>query len=125
MSGRTLRAVSLRSLLHSPVAWVAAGLVAVAGGVAYLVIGGTLWWWLGLAAVAPLVGLMFGRLSEDGDGWPPATGAAVRGVLLELELAGASAAGWPRTCGSREIALSGWRPDCLGRSRHASELHCV
>jgi amino acid transporter len=65
----------LRSLLHGAVAWVTAGFVALAGGVAYLVIGGTLWWWLGLAAVMPLVGLMFGRLSEEGDEWPPATGS--------------------------------------------------
>jgi hypothetical protein len=66
--------VSLRSLLHSPVAWVAAGLAALAGGIAYLVIGGTLWWWLGLAATTPLLGLMLGRLSEKDDRWPPATG---------------------------------------------------
>jgi hypothetical protein len=63
--------MSARSLLHRRAAWVAAGLLAVAGGVAYLVIGGTLWWWLGLGAALPLVVLMIGRLSEDGDQSPP------------------------------------------------------
>jgi hypothetical protein len=72
--GPTLRTMRPQSLLHSRAAWVAAGLLALAGGVAYLVIGGTLWWWLGLAAVMPLVVLMIGRLSEDDDPWPPATG---------------------------------------------------
>jgi hypothetical protein len=49
-------------------------LLALAGGVAYLVMGGALWWWLGLAAVIPLVVLMIGRLSEDGDERPPPMG---------------------------------------------------
>jgi hypothetical protein len=67
--------MSPTSLLRSTAAWVAAGLLALGGVVAYLVIGGTLWWWLGLAAVAPLAALMFGRLAQGGDEWPPATGS--------------------------------------------------
>jgi hypothetical protein len=66
--------MSPRSLLHSRAAWVSAGLLAFAGVVAYLVIGGTLWW-LAVAAVAPLAVLMIARLNEDDDQWPPhATG---------------------------------------------------
>jgi hypothetical protein len=73
--GLTLWTMRPGSLWHSRAAWVAAGLLALAGGVAYLVIGGTLWWWLGLAGVLPLVVLMIGRLSEDGDqGRPPPMG---------------------------------------------------
>ena len=50
------------SIVRGRVAWTAAGVLALAGGVAYLVIGGALWWWLGLAAVMPLVLLMAARL---------------------------------------------------------------
>lgn len=67
--------MSPSALLQSRVAWVAAGLLALGGVVAYLVIGGTLWWWLGLAAVAPLVALMFGRLAQGGDDGPPMIGS--------------------------------------------------
>jgi hypothetical protein len=67
--------MSLRSLPSSRVAWVAAGLLALGGIVAYAVIGGALWWWLGLAAVAPLAGLMFWRLSHGREEWPPMTGS--------------------------------------------------
>lgn len=67
--------MSPRSLLHSQAAWILTGLLALAGGVAYLLIGGDLWWWLGLAAVMPLLALMIGRLSQGDDDWPRATGA--------------------------------------------------
>ena len=67
--------VRLQSLLHSRVAWVAAALLALAGGIASVSIGGALWWWLGLACVAPLVMLMLGRLAKGEGEWPPATGS--------------------------------------------------
>ncbi len=64
-----------QSVLHSRVAWVAAALLALAGGTASVAIGGALWWWLGLACVVPLVVLMLGRLAEGDGEWPPATGS--------------------------------------------------
>ena len=67
--------VRQQSVLHSRVAWVAAALLALAGGTASVAIGGALWWWLGVAAVVPLVVLMLGRLAEGEGEWPPATGS--------------------------------------------------
>jgi hypothetical protein len=61
--------MNVPGLLHSRPAWVAAGFLAVAGIVAYLVIGDSAGWYLGLAAVAPLAGLMIWRLAEDDDGY--------------------------------------------------------
>jgi hypothetical protein len=57
----------MRALLESRAAWVATGCLAAAGIVAYLVVGGSTWWWVGLAAVAPLAGLMLWRLADDAD----------------------------------------------------------
>jgi hypothetical protein len=70
-----MSAMRFQSLLQSRLAWVATGLLALGGALAYLVIGGALWWWLGLAAVAPLAGLMFWRLAQGRDEWPPMTGS--------------------------------------------------
>lgn len=64
----------IRALLRSRGAWIVAGCLAAAGTVSYVVIGGSTWWWVGLAAVAPLAGLMLWRLAEDDDGWPPPAG---------------------------------------------------
>ena len=63
-------------LSHRPAAWIVAGLLAAGGWGAYLVIGGELWWWLGLAGVMPLAILMGSRAregSEDGPSTPSAT----------------------------------------------------
>jgi hypothetical protein len=70
-----MAAMSARSLLRSRAVWLAAGALAAGGAVAYLVIGGTLWWYLGLAAVAPLAGLMLARLAQGRDTWPPISGS--------------------------------------------------